>query len=264
MEKKNIAKFGFLILTYCQSQDQLNTLKRNIEYIQRYHPEAPIVVLNDHSPFEIFLHNSELLTLVETKHPGSAEVAPFLYYRDNKFAERMIFLHDSMLLMRPLTDLHTIDISFLWHFTAHRLWWNKIEEPKNTYNIKHEIRTHDDLIQHLVKLVFDDSKSFVQYFKQIYSNKDKWVGCFGLMCIISHDFLCQLEQKTQFCKLASFITDRRRRCAAESIFAIACQFTAQTTTPFSSYDGLYYDGNNYHNNFKTKTFEKLVYLREHD
>jgi hypothetical protein len=116
------------------------------------------------------------------------------------------------------------------------------------------------LIKHVVNRFVIDRPAFLRYFNAIYDRKPEWVGCFGLMSIITHDFLVKMQQMTSFVSLAAHIDDKRRRCAVESIFAIAAQFTAGRPI-LGSYDGLYMDGRGYHNGFKTKTFEKLVLSR---
>lgn len=260
----SMPKLGFIVLTHARLPEHTESLINCVTSIRKHYPDQianPIVLLDDSSPIPV--PNSVLdipgLKRVLVPDRASAEAAPFKYYLHNRFCEKMVFLHDSMILLKPLENTDNENISFLWHFTNHRVHWSEITEPITAYNTIHDIVTHDDLINHLVKKYMCKNKDFSDYFNRIYYQKNLWVGCFGAMCLISHEFLVKMQDKTDLLSFLNIVDNRRYRCALESILSIAAQYTLGRAIE-GSLDGLYYDGN-YHNGFITDTFHKNVFLR---
>lgn len=258
----SLPKLGFVILTHARIPEHTESLRSCVNNVRLYHPDSPIVLLDDGSPIPVpdDVLSVPGLKCVQVPHRASAEAAPLKYYLNQRFCEKMVFLHDSMILMKPLKNYGTVqDIAFLWHFTNHRVHWHEITEPVTEYNTLNDIVTHDDLVHHLVNKYMNTNREFSDYFNQIYYQKNLWVGCFGAMCIITHEFLVKIQAKTDLLSFLDIVDNRRYRCALESILAIASQYTANRVID-TSFDGLYYDGV-YHNGFNTEMFHKNVFLR---
>jgi hypothetical protein len=88
-------------------------------------------------------------------------------------------------------------------------------------------------------MVLEDT--FKKYCYDIYDKKDRWSGCFGFCCIITHDFVVKLQESTGIFDVMMQMISSRSRRAGESLFSLACQMTAGREI-HESYDGLYYDG----------------------
>jgi len=266
MENKYDAKakpaFGFVIPTHLQTNEQSALLTSNVKSIRKLHPDAPIVLVNDRSPLSLPEFAKDcMVSIVESKYQGSAEMSAYEYFLRNPFCERMVMLHDSMTLTSalPFESLKTADILFIWEFTNHRVHWATIKEPESDYNTINNIITHDDLIMHEVNHEWDTTPEFRKWFKMHYHDKQKWTGCFGIMSVISFEFLVKLDQGVHIEKLAKATTDRRRRCAAESLFALSAMYVKGT--PIPSLAGLYYDGLQHSNGFVSKHFHKHTFCR---
>ena len=56
---------------------------------------------------------------------------------------------------------------------------------------------------------------------KVYSNKNEWNGCFGMMTVISLDTIDNLQEKHHFpCGLVNVITNREQRMALERIIGL--------------------------------------------
>lgn len=253
---------GFVVPTHLRNQEQYNLLLKNIALIRKHHPTSFIKVISDASPIAPPAFNDDkMIELVQSRYPGSAEMSAYEFYLRNPFCTHMVMLHDSMSLTKPLNvdTLRKEDISFLWHFTNHVDHWSSILEPETPFNIEHNIRTHDDLICFMVNHEWKTCPNFVKWFNTMYWQKRKWAGCFGVMSWISHDFLVKMDQVVGIHALTTLITDKRRRCAAETLFALSASYVKQECI-VSSLDGLYYDGV-YHNRFQSHHFQKATFNR---
>lgn len=236
------ATFGFIIPTYIATETHKDLLRECIRKIRLYHANK-IILINDHSPLDIsdiqqeFSDVSIELSMVK----GAAEMNPYLYFYSHKCFDTAVILHDSMHLNKPLSGVENIkDIQFIRNFTNHILQWERIKEPRTQYNQINAIITHEDLIIHLLKKVLTDKNvSFLTFCLEKYYQKRSWTGCFGIQTIISHDFLKELQEKTNILDFTSVINNRRERMAMESIFSLACHLLRTSEYLRKSYDGTF-------------------------
>ena len=68
--------------------------------------------------------------------------------------------------------------------------------------------------------------------KEFYENKDLWKGCFGVMSIITHDFLSYVNSKYDLSKLLELITCKYNRCSFERVIACLLQKESENKTLF--------------------------------
>jgi hypothetical protein len=255
--------FGFLIPCHVVSQDSFQTFCECISGLQRLYPEIPkILFYNKQTSFDIsqleFIQKDPTIRLITTRY-CEGEMNVYKHYYEEKYFDMAILLHDSFVLKKQFQNLDAIeDINYIWNFTNHRVHWHIVEQPKTEYNKQHNIKNLDDLILHLVTKSFDHSSDFYKYFMDIYHKKDKWVGCYGSLSIIRHDFLKQVQEKTQIFNVIPNIKDKWDRVSMESILTLAFQYTLGKTP--IAYDGLYYDGIK-NNNCETALLRKVHYTR---
>jgi hypothetical protein len=65
-----------------------------------------------------------------------------------------------------------------------------------------------------------------------YKDKSLWVGCFGGMTTITHDFLTQVNNKYNISLLLDVVVTRHYRIAFERVIACLLQFEAPQITRF--------------------------------
>lgn len=68
--------------------------------IRRFYTN-PIKIIDDNSIINTF--NGKLIDteVIQSEWNGAGEILPYYYFMKHKWADRMIFIHDSMLLYRP-------------------------------------------------------------------------------------------------------------------------------------------------------------------
>lgn len=255
--------FGFIIASCLEKEEHKNALKECIDSIRLFHSEHIVVVfslISDKALVDSIMEQYPTVTF-ELNHSEeyAAAVLVYKYFYEKKYFSTAIILQDSMKLLKKI-DINTSfsNVQYLWHFTNHRKHWHSIVEPQTDYNLLHNIKTHDDLVLHYCthELATD---AFREYCKNIYYQKDKWVGVFGFTSVITHAFLCDMQHKTHFIDIIQLMSSNRNRRAAESLFPLACQFTLGSEI-HDSLDGLYYDGT-YHNGWKGNYIYKTTFGR---
>lgn len=187
----------FVILTHIKDDNSRLLWKRSYESIRKFYPTQPIVIIDDNSPQPASIEGLINICMIQGKYPGAGELLPYIYFLKYQWAEKMIFLHDSMFLIRPFTAQELENsVKFHWHFSDHR--WD------NPTLIK-ELLTHLDHGEELI--------SFCQM--------SDWMGCFGVASMINIGVLQELEAKYSFTsRLRNFVHTRDHRMALERVFGI--------------------------------------------
>ena len=54
----------------------------------------------------------------------------------------------------------------------------------------------------------------------MFNNVTLWEGCFGVMSVITHDFLCDMNNTFNFVNLIEVIVSREDRMSLERVFAV--------------------------------------------
>jgi hypothetical protein len=237
-----------------------------IQSVRLFHKDSFIYLINDSNENYISkiinqVNKFNNIKIVETKVKGSADQQVFkLILEIENTSSHFIIIQDSMFLNAQLDNIDKIkDIKFLWHFTNHRIDWDKIHEPQTEFNIKNNINTHTDLIKYnLINNYFEDD-FFLKYALYALDNKNIWCGCFGNCCIITKEYIKFLNEKSNFCEKFTYNNTNRERRMNESIFALLCHYYLPKNYE-DSYDGIYYDGIN-SNPFNSKPtgFYDLTY-----
>lgn len=254
-------EFGFIIPTCCKTQLHINQLLRCISSIRIHYPNHKIILINDYDEMSLKtkLPCDENIEVIQSLVQGSADQQVFKIFLDSDL-NKMVFIQDSMILNKKLVGIDSVnDIQFLWHFTNHRLQWDKIKEPTTTYNINHKIHTHTDLIKHALTNDFRMANpDFYSFAMSSLKDKSKWCGCFGCCCIITKSALKKLNDLVPFIDTFIGYSLNRLRRTNESIFALICHFCYPDKNFHNSYDGLYFNGIKVNKYSGTKTgFDNL-------
>jgi len=165
-----------------------------------------IVIIDDNSSINTVngkLQNTEIIT---SEFNGAGEILPYYYFLQNHWADRMIFLHDSMFLQRPFRPEELEgSIRFHWYF------------EQTEYDDDRKIANYLSFLNHA-----DDLKS--------YAEEPLWKGCFGCTSVISFDIVQSLEEKYGiFSKLVYHIRVRKDRQSFERLFGLIAFFEGLVT-----------------------------------
>jgi hypothetical protein len=195
---------GFIILRHVTSENTNLYWQTCYDNVRIFYPENDIIIIDDNSNYE-YITNKELykVKIIKSEYHGRGELLPYYYYLSNKLFDIAFIIHDSVFIQSHM-DLHVDKYKITWDFEH---YWDQIEDETK-----------------MVKL-FNDSNLL-----NFYQNKSLWVGCFGGMTTITHDFLTQVNNKYNLGLLLDVILTRYNRCSFERVIACLLQIEAPQTT----------------------------------
>ncbi len=188
----------FVITKYVRNDAENHLWIRSYNSIREFYPDVLVVIIDDNSPYQVPADDLTNAIVLQSEYPGAGELLPYYYFLKYQWAEKMVFLHDSMLMKRRFTDDELVDpMKFHWHFDVH------------CYD-------DDPLIdKHLSKL--ENGSDLVDFNHQ----KSLWVGNAGATSIIDLKVIIDVENKYAFpSALVTELKNRTDRMALERIFAI--------------------------------------------
>jgi hypothetical protein len=163
-----------------------------------FYPENCIVIIDDNSDPK-FLTTESLYktTILNSEFPKRGELLPYYYYLKHKLFDTAVILHDSVFIQKYI-KFNVEKYKFLWYFDSKVC--PQIEDETKMINLFQ----NSDLLK-------------------FYQNRTKWLGCFGGMTCITHDYLSFINSKYPLEKLLDSITSRYNRCSFERVLAVLLQ-----------------------------------------
>jgi hypothetical protein len=174
----------------------------------RKHYTNKIVIIDDNSTINTFNGKVVNTEIIKSDFNGAGEILPYYYFNINKWADCMIFLHDSMFLYRPFknTELNGT-VRFHWHFSQ-----NGFDDTNKILNYSSSLK---------------NNTKFLEY---IQDPQHKWKGCFGAATIIDLSIVESLEVKYRlFSTLALMIRIRKDREVFERLLGKILYFEEYIT-----------------------------------
>lgn len=162
-----------------------------------------IVIIDDNSSLNTVdgkLSNTEI---IKSEFNGAGEILPYYYFLKYKWADKMVFLHDSMFMNRPFRDTELEgDIKYHWYFEG------------NGINDFRKISNYISLLKNNTEL-----QAFAT------DTDTNWFGCFGATTISSLSTIQYLEDEYKiFSCLVLSIRTRKDREAFERVFGIVLYY----------------------------------------
>jgi hypothetical protein len=199
IEIKNIST-GFIIIRH------VNSKKTNLYWIEcyncirKFYPNNKIVIIDDNSDNN-FLTNIKLdnCQIIQSEFHKRGELLPYYYYSKNKWFDKAIIIHDSVFIKQYINFDSVNEYKILWQF---RHKWDQIPDEKR------------------ILLKLKNNRELLLF----HNNKNKWVGCFGCMSVITHDYLKYIDNIHDFSQMLSVITTRYNRCSFERVIGCMLQF----------------------------------------
>jgi hypothetical protein len=186
----------------------LRTVRDNDLWISSYNSirkfyTNKIVIIDDNSSINTVegkLINTEI---IKSEFNGAGEILPYHYFLKNKWADRMIFIHDSMFINRPFRDSELEgDIKFHWYFDG-----GGVSDFRKISNYI-SVLTNNNEIQAFAT-----------------DPDTKWYGCFGATSICDLTTIEYLEKEYKvFSNLVLSIRTRKDREAFERVFGIVLYY----------------------------------------
>ena len=198
--RHNDKSYVFVILRHIRNTRDNDLWITSYNSIRKFYTNK-IVIIDDNSSINTV--NGKLVNadVIDSEYNGAGEILPYYYFLQHKWADRMIFLHDSMFMNRHFTP-NELDspIRFHWEFS------NK--EAKDT----RKIITYLSLLKNNTELLE-------------YESNETWKGCFGATSIIDLEIVESIEEKySLFSALVLSIRSRKDRESFERVFGIVMFF----------------------------------------
>jgi len=193
--------YGFIIIRHINSTLTNEYWKECYTCIRKFYPENQIVIIDDNSNNSFINSENFLMTntqIIKSDYPGRAELLPYIYFLKNKWFDKAIIIHDSIFIQEYI-DFSTDKYKFLWYF-EHDNW----DQPADEEDLIKSLDNHEDLLDY-------------------HNKRHLWKGCFGVMSVISYDFLKSLDDKYSLSNLLDKVKTRYNRCSWERVFASMCQ-----------------------------------------
>lgn len=194
---------GFVIVRHVINETTNEYWKESYRCIRKYHPEMPILLIDDSSNPEFLVEDiilSKCTVIYDRHYKGRAELLPYYYFHLLKPFDTAVILHDSVFLQRPFNIALADGEPYrgLWSFT---------------YDSNHPllpwIKDVSNALPHGKELM------------ELYDRRGAWHGFFGVMSMIRWDFLHVVNQQEQlFDRWLPEITDHGKRQALERVIGM--------------------------------------------
>jgi hypothetical protein len=189
------ASYVFVILRHLRNSKDNDLWISSYHSIRKFYTNK-IIIIDDNSTVNTVngkLFNTEIIM---SDWNGAGELLPYYYFLQNKWADRMIFLHDSMFLNRPFRPSELEGpVRFHWHFSK------AAKADKRVLTYLSLLSESDDVAE--------------------FAATSRWYGCFGGASIISWDTVQQLEERYSLCtQLILSVRTRSDREAVERVLGI--------------------------------------------
>lgn len=190
-------KMGFMILRCVKKPEHDQLWTKCYQSIRRFYPENPIVIIDDNSRLDLLSQlNLVNTTVIKSEYPGRGELLPYYYYLKTPFCQSVVIIHDSIIFQKKI-NLDVKNYKFLWEF-HHKF---------------------DDTVKEIRMLEVIGDRHLVDYYLQ----KDKWLGCFGAMTVITHEYLKLINSKHNLADLLGVVKTRSDRMVFERIIGCLLQ-----------------------------------------
>jgi len=180
----------------------LQTVRDNDLWISSYNSirkfyTNKIIIIDDNSIINTVNGKLQNAEVIKSEFNGAGEILPYVYFLKEKWADRMIFMHDSMFLHRAFTQEEVdTDVRFHWYFEA-----NHADNQKRLISYLSSLKNNEQLLEYA-------------------EANEKSRGCFGGACIIDYSIVEHLEDKYScFTLFVTMIRNRKDRELFERILS---------------------------------------------
>jgi len=193
-------ELSFFIIRKVRISKDNDIWKECVKNIRNFYKNEAIYIIDDMNDmrfceiYEGFSNLHFLNTDNDLEIKGCGEFACFYYYHKLKNSKRAFFIQDSFFILKPI-PFDNIDIRFLFGFID----CNEI---------------YKSLVNNLI-LDLNEGHKIIEY-----KYKYNWVGCFGVSCLISLDYLLYLETRYNLFVIIKDIKNKILREVFERLFGL--------------------------------------------
>ena len=196
--RHNDKSYVFVILRNIRMKRDNDLWMSSYQSIRKFYTNK-IIIIDDNSTINTVNGRLVNTEIIQSEYNGAGEILPYYYFLTQKWADTMIFLHDSMFLNRPFTSVELDGaVRFHWHFDN-----TEIRDSRKIGTYISMLSNYDTLLE--------------------FANQPEslWKGCFGGASIIDLSIIQQLEESYSFfSKLVMSIRSRKDRETFERLLGI--------------------------------------------
>lgn len=198
--------FGFIIIRHVNSLKTNKYWNQSVRLLKTLYPFTQIVIIDDNSNYNFIKADDEYtnVKIIQSEFHGRGELLPYYYYLKYKFFKNAVIIHDSVFFHKriPFEKLNKVNVLPLWVFSPDK------EDINNRKRIVSHLKNNQIIDRHF------------QYNDTILmpSDKNKWLGCFGVQSYINLGFLEGIEIKYGITLLIAAVKCRKDRCCLERVF----------------------------------------------
>ena len=199
--------YVFVILRHIRTPSDNDLWITSYNSIRRHYTNK-IIIIDDNSMLNTVngkLYQTEIL---QSDYAGAGETLPYYYFLMYRWADRMIFVHDTMFLYRPfhLEEVDT-DCRFHWSFIN-----SDATSTARLQQILPSLKNHQELMPYI-------------------NQPESWRGCFGVAMVVGIEVVEQLEQKYKlFSTMIMMVRNRKDREMAERLVGLVLFHEGIVTT----------------------------------
>jgi hypothetical protein len=162
------------------------------------------LIIDDNSNYSLIDGKGIKLTnceVINSPFIGKAEILPYYYFYETQAFDKAVVLQDSVYLQQYVDFDSFGSIKFLWDFKDVFIHsWDIVGKQKQMLSC---LQNRSSLLE-------------------LHDQKEKWLGCYGTMSVISYDFMESLVDKYEIFNMMDCIQNRGDRQALERVFAVIC------------------------------------------
>lgn len=198
--KKPPTNLGFIFTRHVNSEATNDYWIECYHCIRRFYPHHKILIIDDNSNYSFIDGKGIKLTnceVINSAFIGRGEILPYYYFYETQMFDKAVVIQDSVYLQQYIDFDNLGSIKFLWDFTHD---WDIIDGEKQMLGC---LQNRSSLLE-------------------LHDQKEKWLGCYGTMSVISYDFVESLVDKYDLFRLLEVIKCRGDRQILERVFAVIC------------------------------------------
>ena len=186
---------GFILTRHVQSAQTNQYWLECVRKIRQFYPHQLIVIIDDHSdPQHVSAETFPNCIVIKSEFAKRGELLPYYYLYRYKFFEKAVILHDSVFVQQAV-DFNAYENLPLWHF-VHPIHENEAQE----HNLLRVLENNEELLK--------------------VHSAHAFRGMFGVMSVVTLDFVTRLEGKYKLFKLLQYVNSRPLRMALERVFGV--------------------------------------------
>ena len=219
--------YGFVLLRYVCSVETDNMWKECYNSIRKFYNNKIVIIDDNSNP----LYLTEILTvntvIINSEYPRRGEFLPYYYYIKNKFFDRMVVIHDSM-VFKSYYNFNTIN--------RYKNFSRLFSFGNSSY--KSDIGYFKEMSKYL-----KNGNILNQYHM---NNINRMIGCFGICYVIDYNYIVEIEKKYNISNMIKYIDTRPKRQTLERLLSCLFEmdrYNSNFTTPNDIFGDIFSNNN---------------------